>query len=408
MAISLSNKGRVAIKQQAAWGTAQTSFATTDYLEIEAPFVPTLAREALRLNTFRPGFTEPEIVAGSKAPTELTFRFPLHGWSSGGPAGDPTAHPDSLIFKTVLGSSGSDGYTTAIASGSTANTINITDGQADTAWEGYALLVPKSGGYQFAWAKNVNTTVNPDTIETLNEMGASPSSAGTIYGSLTSSLTTAAQLPLTFDYIGSDANTYIRFFDGLPTSVRIVIAAKQLPMCEVTMRFLNWSNLATGGAPVDAAYGYPLIPATIGANGAFFKIEDTEFCAATANITITQELSEVECTGSSQGVSQLVATNRSVTAEIIYTQSNLTELGLNALGDEPGDKSDGCLTLDLATNTPGRAFGILIARPVLMEQPTIQDLGGKIATRVMIGCAPYTGDDSSTAPADTPFRVAFA
>jgi len=408
MAISLSNKGRVAIKQQAAWGTAQTSFATTDYLEIEAPFVPTLAREALRLNTFRPGFTEPEIVAGSKAPTELTFRFPLHGYSNGAPGADPTAHPDSLIFKTVLGSSGSDGYTTAMTSGSTANTINITNGQADPAWEGYAMLIPKSGGYQFGWAKNVDTTVNPDTIETLNEMGATPSSSGTIYGSLTSSLTTAAQLPLTFDYIGSDANTYIRFFDGLPTSVRIVIAAKQLPMCEVTMRFLNWSNLATGGAPVDAAYGYPLIPATIGANGAFFKIEDTEFCAATANITITQELSEVECTGSSQGVSQMVATNRSVTAEIVYTQTSLVSIGLSALGDEPGAKSDGCLTLDLATNTVGRAFGILIARPVLMEQPTIQDLGGKIATRVMIGCAPYTGDDSSTAPADTPFRVAFA
>jgi hypothetical protein len=408
MAISLSNKGRVAIKQQAAWGTAQTSFASTDYLEIEAPFVPTLTQEALRPNTFRPGFTEPEIIAGSKAPTEMSFRFPLHGWSTGGPVADPTAHPDSLIFKTALGSSGSDGYTAALASGSTQTSLNITNGSADTAWEGYGLLVPKSGGYEFAWAKNVDTTVNPDTIELLNELPVVPSSSGTIYGSLTSSLTTAAQLPLTVDYIGSDANTYVRFFDGLPTSVRVVIAAKQLPMCEVTIRFLNWTNLHTGGALADAVYGYPLIPPTIGANGALFKCEDTEFCAATANITITQELSEVECTGSSQGVSQLVATNRQVTAEIVYTQSDLTSIGLNALGDEAGDKSDGCLTFDLATNTPGRAFGMLIARPVLMEQPTIQDLGGKIATRVMIGCAPYTGDDSSTAPADTPFRVAFA
>jgi hypothetical protein len=116
MAISLSNKGRVAIKQQASWGTAQTSFASTDYLEIEAPFVPTLARETIRLNTFRPGFTEAEIIAGSKAPTELTFRFPMHGWSSSAsPTTNPTIFPDALLVKTVLGSASANAYTTALA-----------------------------------------------------------------------------------------------------------------------------------------------------------------------------------------------------------------------------------------------------------------------------------------------------
>lgn len=408
MAISLSNKGRVAIKQQAAWGTAQTSFASTDYLEIEAPFVPTLARETLKVNTFRPGFTEPEIIAGSKAPTELTFRFPLHGWSSGGPTGDPTIHPDALIFKTALGSGTADGYSTQLTSGSTETQLEYTNGQADTAWEGYALLAPKSGGYQFAWVDNVDTTTTPDAVSLLNELGAVPSSSGTVYGSFTVSLTTANQLPLTFDYVGSDANTHIRFSDGLPTSVKLTVAAKQLPMVEVTVRFLNWSNIGSGGAPTDAVYGFPLVPPTIGANGSFFKVEDSEFCAATAVLTITQELAEVECTGSSQGVSELVVTNRNVTLEVVRTDSDLATLGLPTLEDGAGDTSDGCLTMDLATNTPGRAVGILIAAPVVLEQPTLQDLGGKIATRTLIGCRPYTGDDSSTAPADTPFRIAFA
>ena len=409
MAISLSNKGRVAIKQQAAWGTAQTSFATTDYLEIEAPFVPTLAREALRMNTFRPGFTEPEIVAGSKAPTELTFRFPLHGVSSTAPTGDPTAHPDSLIFKTALGASGSDGYTTALATGSTTSTINITNGSADTAWEGYGLLIPKSGGYQFGFAQNVDTTVTPDTITLLDSLDVNPSSSGTIYGSVVASLTTSAQLPVTLDYLGSDANTHIRFADGLPTSVRLIVAAKQIPMVEVTMRFLNWENLGTGGAPADYVYGFPIIPATIGANGAYFRSDGDDFCVATLTVNITQELSEVECTGSSQGVSELVATNRQVTVEIVRTDSDLATLALPQFtSDDPGTTSNGPMTLALATNTPGRACAIAIGKPVMMEQPTLQDLGGKIAVRVLLGCTPYSGDDSSTAPADTPFRIAFA
>ncbi len=411
MAISLSNKGRVAIKQQAAWGTAQTSFATTDYLEIEAPFVPAFAREAIRMNTFRPGFTEAEIVAGSKAPTELTFRFPMHGVWKTDPSANPTAHPDSLIFKTCLGGSGSQGYTTALASGSTSSVVNITNGSASTNWQGYGLLVPHSSGNMFGWAKTVDTTASPDAVTMIGPMQYTPSSSGTIYGSVTAYLCNDAQLPLTFDYVGSDANTAFRFYDGLPTSVRIVIAAKQVPVVEVTMRFLNWENLGTGGAPADYVYGFPMLPATLGANGSWFHHDTEDFCAATANITITQELSEVECTGSSQGVSELVATNRNITIEIVRTVTDLSALSFpDVTGDSPGSIASpggGGLNMTLST-TPGKAVSIMVPEVVILEQPTTQDLGGKIAVRHLLGCRPYSGDTGSTAPADTPFRIAFA
>lgn len=407
MAISLSNKGRVAIKQQASWGTAQTSFAATDYLEIEAPFVPTLARETIRLNTFRPGFTEAEIIAGSKSPTELTFRFPMHGWStSSSPTTDPTIFPDALLVKTVLGSASADAYTTALASGSSAASLNITNGSGDTAWQGYAQLIPHASGYDVGWIQTVDTTVTPDTETLLASIPHTPSSSGTLYGSLVAYLSTANQLPLTFDYLGSDSTAHIRFSDGLPTSVRINIAAKQVPMVEVTMRFLNWTNVGSGGAPTDATYGYPMLPATIGANGAYFQESNTEFCAATVTVTMTQELSEVECTGSSQGVSELVATNRNVTVEIIRTQSSLADLGLDNLQNTAGSIDNDPIQLNLAT-TPGRACSILIPAAVILEQPTLQDLGGKVATRLLLGCTPYTGDTGSTAPADTPFRIAW-
>lgn len=407
MAIALSTKGRVAIKQQSAWGTAETSFSATDYLEVEAPFVPPLARESLRPNTLREGYTEPPIEPGSKAPVELTFRFPLHGWSSATPSGNPTVFPDALLFLCAMGSGAANGYSTAnLGGGSPADEgTTYTDGTAVTAWIGHAVSYPTAGLRTIAWLDDVVTAASPDTASFLASTPRDVTT-GTAYGSYVVYQSQTAQLPLTFDWFGSDANAHIRYFDGLPTSVRLSLAAKQLPMVEVTMRFLSWSNLGTGGAPTPTAYSYPLIPATIGANGSYSSVNSTEVCYATATIEITQELAENECSGSTEGVSSMSVTDRRMTVEMVFLDSDLSTLGIGS-ASAPGDALGGPLQIDLATVTAGRSASALIPSPVLIEQPTLQDLGGKLATRVLVGARIYTGDTGSTAPADTPARVAW-
>jgi hypothetical protein len=409
MAITLSKRGRVAIKQQSAWGTPETSFAATDYLEVEAPFVPPLARESLRPDTYREGYTEPPIEPGSKSPTELTFRFPLHGWSATTPAADPTVFPDALLFLCALGSGKGDGYSTAnLGGGSPADEgTTYTDVTADALWIGHAISYPTAATRTIAWLDDVATGVSPDTASFIV---ATPRDVltGTAFGSYVAYQSLSEQLPLTFDWFGSDANAHIRYSDGLPTSVRLVLAAKQLPMVEVSMRFLTWSNLGTGGAPTPTAYGYPLIPATLGVNGSYSSINGTEFCYATCTIELTQELSENECSGSTEGASSMSVSGegRRATVEIIFLDSDLATIGIGS-GSAPGDALGGPMQIDLATATGGRSASILIPTPVLIEQPTVQDLGGKLATRVLIGARIYTGDTGSTAPADTPVRIAW-
>ena len=407
MAITLSNKGRVAIKQQSAWGTPETSFASTDYLEVEAPFIPPLSREAIRANVYQPGYTEPEILAGSKSPTELTFRFPLHGWSSATPSADPTVFPDALIFEMALGDLGGDGYSTAnLGGGTPANEeTTYTDGTADTAWQGYAVSYPTSGLRTIAWLETVTTASSPDEVFFL---GTTPRNvtSGTAYGSLVAWLSNTAQLPATFDWYGSDANAHIRYSDGLPTSVRLIASTKTQPMVEVTMRFLTWDNLGTGGALTPAAYGYPQIPPTLGANGSRLAINSSDLCFATATIEITQELAENECGSATEGAGSMSVLGRRVTLEVVFLDDDLATIGVGSTV-APGSTLAGPLQLDLATITPGRSASMLIPAPVLLEQPTLQDLGGKLATRVLIGCRDYTADTGSTAPADTAFRMAW-
>ena len=239
MAITLSNKGRVAIKQQAAWGTPETSFAATDYLEVEAPFIPVLAREAIKASVYQPGYTESETVAGSKSPTELTFRMPLHGWSTSTPSADPTIHPDALLFKLALGdaAASASGYNTAnLGAGSPADEqTTYTNGSITAFVPGYAVSYPTAGLRTVAWADDKNDVGDPDVVGFIAATARDVAS-GTAYGSFVAWLSNTAQLPATFDWYGSDSNAHIRYSDGLPTSVRLIVANKTQPMVEVTMR----------------------------------------------------------------------------------------------------------------------------------------------------------------------------
>lgn len=407
MAITLSNKGRIAIKQQAVWGTAETSFASTDYLEVEAPFVPPLAREAIRANVYQPGYTEPETLAGSKSPTELTFRMPLHGWSTATPSGNPTVFPDALLFELALGDASGFGYNTAnLGAGTPADEqTTYTDGTIAAGLTGYAVSYPTAGLRTIAWIDDVNSAGSPD-IASFIAATARDVTSGTAYGSFVAWLSNTAQLPATVDWFGSDANAHIRYSDGLPTSVRLIVSTKTQPMVEVTNRFLTWENLGTGGALTPATYGYPQIPPTLGANGTRLAINGTDLCFATATLEITQELAENECGGATEGAGSMSVIGRRVTLELIFLDEDLATIGVGST-TAPGTALAGPLQLDIATITPGRSASVLIPAPYLLEQPTLQDLGGKLATRVLIGCRDYTGDTGSTAPADTALRIAW-
>lgn len=407
-----SKLGRLAVKQQASsWGTAETSFASTDYLEVDGIVIPELVTEALRTDTFRPDFTEPETVAGSKSGVEVSLSFVAHGWSSSTPSADAAAyHPDALLIETALRGSTiiATGYTLAnIAAGSSTTTTKFTT--ASTNWEGSAVLTlgAVSSTRQVIWIKDVDTTPTPDTgtCWTLKEAATT---GQTHYGSIVSPLTTTQPVPLTLEWLGASAALSVRFFDGIVTKATITLQAKKQPKIDVTLRFLNWTLVGSGGAPTSYSYGFPQMPAITGSNGAY-KTENAtassawqNFSQAVINIDVTAV--DSDCASSSQGADSQVVTQRRVTVEVVEPYVEATRPLDTWGGVTPG--SDNNELVIVANNVPGRCLSAIIPESVVLEQTKIKDNGGIIAVRRLFGCRPYSGDGGTGSGAgNTPFRI---
>lgn len=396
MGVTKTTKGRLAIKEQASsWGTAETSFSATDYLEVQGPIVPPMPRETLSVDTFRPGNTAPPRVPGSKAGGTISFTIPLHGVSSTVPAANPTIHPDATIIKAALGGGAADGYSTTVTGGTAATP---TDSSIPTAHAGYCSLYPLAAGYSAGW----NSVVTLNTSSALIFQLADDPVAGTALGSYVCWLSNDDAVPLTIDWLGSDATAHIRYIDCLPSKITITFAAKQQPSMEVEFTFLSWANVGSGGAPADYAYQYPRIPAFIGANGARASVDATAHCPKTVVIEITQTLEQVECGSADQGVDSLAWTDRMMRVSVTTTPSDLSETPWTST---PGDTGDP-VQIDACTQ-PGRGVSVLLPRPQVAEQPTPVGNGNLLGVTTIYECTVWSGDTGTTAPADTPARIAF-
>ena len=397
MAIALTTKGRLAIKEQASsWGTPETSFAAADYLEVTGPLVPPMPRETLSVDTYRPGYSEPESLAGSKAGGTFSFSMPMHGVLATTPVANPTIHPDATLFKAILGGGGSDGFSATVTGGTAAIP---TDSGIPVAHAGYATLYPIIGGYSVGWNSIV---VLNTTSDLLVDLSAAPT-AGTGLGSYVAWLTTAASTPLTVDWLGTDATAHVRYSDALPSKITAKWKAKQAPTMDVELMFLSWTNVGSGGAPADYSYSYPRIPAFVGANGvrALFA-GGSAICPTEVTIEITQTLEQADCGSATQGADSLVTINRSVRVTVVV---NPTDYSATPWTDTVAT-TKAALQIDACT-TPGRGLSLCMPLPKVMEQPTPTANGSLLGLTSVYGPLIYSSDTGTTAPADTEFRIAF-
>lgn len=406
MGYKVNRLGRVAIKAQGSgWGTAETTFASTTYVEAEV-FVPPWKHESHRTDPLRSGFEEPEVLPGSKAGIDVSLKFPLHGHSAATPSADASVHPDALLMQMALGAAVQTGYTaTNIASGGTTSSVKFT--AASTNWEGSAILIPVTTAavYELFWAKDVDTSGTPDTSTVLATLQRTPASSGTHYGSNTCYLSNATPTPITLDFIGTEAGAHVRYSDGLVKSVKVTCGARKNPMCEAVIHFTGTPTFpGSGGSLAAYAYDFPLVPVAIQANGAAGYFNSAWDTISETTFSVDCTLNEVDGYGSAEGVAQMVVADRKVTATVIipcdgtYTADVL----------EPGT-SIGKLEVLYATVTPGRAAGFCIPSPTLVSATQLVDRSGVLAVQYEIAAQVYSGDGGAGAGAgQTAVRFSFA
>lgn len=388
--------GRMAIKiQGSGFGTAETSFAASDYVEAEVG-EPVISQETHRIDPLRSGFEEPEVFAGSRV-IELPFRIPyLHGHKTSSISADPVEHPDALLMRLALGASVQTGYAaTNIANGGTTSTLKFTT--ASTNWRGSGVLVPVAGtpSYELAMISDVNTGATPDEATPLVALQRTPSSSGTHYGSNTCYLANTTPAPITLDWIGVDAGAHVRYVDGLVKSLKVTASARKPPMMEGVLRFTGSRTFpGAGGSLAAYSYGFPGVPPLLGPNGSACYFNGAWVNVSEASFGVEVALGDPEGWGSNEGIVQQVVTDRKVTASLLIPSTSSFSTDILA----PGTAITKLFAI-LACATPGRSAAFCVPAPVLIDTAQLRSRNNLLAVEYTMAGQVFSSDGGAGAGA---------
>ena len=382
---------KIYLKRQVAWGTALTSFAGADLLEVTGEFIPPATTERLQPEVNKQSFAETPIYAGSKAGAEVSFTFVPHGFATFSAGGNPTARNEHQLWEDALGVAQVGGGITL--SGGSATTL--TSAGALAVHSGQMILAPLASGHRFFAVDNTDVGTDLDTFD-----AAAAAVAGDTYGTVTAGFSTGSLvgLPFTMQFQAAAGNAGFRLWDGRVSSIALTANAKAQPEVTVTMRFLN-------SAPVDALTAtkeaFPAL-ALPPIKGVASYSDGDEFCFAGFDLTVTQELTEVGCSSADQGVSRLVTSDRMMDITI----RQLVEDAFTTSWREPGTTTpEICLQV---STVPGRAMAVFLPLPVVNEQEQLTDTDGIWGRETQLRVRPYSGDeDTASTVANTDARVAF-
>ena len=411
MGYSQTKIGRLAVIES-TWGATSGTFTATEAaIDCEPPAL-TLTEESLTIDGIRSSFEEPTHLSGSKMISTMSFKCFLNGWSSTSP-GNPSLsmgvsgesiHPIGLLFKHALGGHAVDDPESDLAGGSV-SAINTDTGTGEKFAPGhcYNVETSTSGKRNNVWVNSVaDGGGGEDTITPTVNMSIAPAETGTLFGSHVLYLSSGqVSVPLAFQYQGSDADSLVECYDCSVTSLKLSLSPLGPPELDVEIAIGSWSAPGGGSAPAAYTNQFPTMKASLGTNGARLMLNGAVQQSVTMECEISCEYANALSHASTQGLAQRVCTNRTTTTSLTIPA---TDLSADLAG--PGD-SKGILQLDLNANTPGNAMSLLVPNTVVRESSPIGDSEGLISVAYTLGANVYTADTGSTAPADTPFRVAF-
>ena len=406
MALGPTKLGRIWVKQQSAWGTAETSFADTDAIDAQGMFMPAGAQEALGQPTQRPVFGASDKKAGSKAGATAQLTFVLTNCEDGS-GGVLTTIEHKLIadaFGTVqqLAAIGS-------ISGGTADQLLVASASVNWIGQGAGVLLD-NGNRQISWVETVDTGPNPDEVNLPFDMEDAPGNSASASVTVAFSTGGLANLPFTMQFAtAGSVNGGFRAYDGRVTNCTITANSKTQVTVAITLQFLDWDYVTGLTAP---AFSFPRIQLgpVINTAGVYDFIADDYECFSEVSIVVTQTLAEALCAQSAQGVSQLVTTDRTA----VITERKTTEdiYADMALQSTPGEAVQRAWYL--SSRGAQQGYHVAAYGPALQVQSTSKpvDLGGiwgferVLEVRNIIASGDGTGGTSTVK--GTAFRVSFA
>jgi hypothetical protein len=406
MAYGPTKLGRIWVKQQSAWGTAETSFADTDAIDAQGMFMPAGEQEALGQPTQRPVFGASDKKPGSKAGATAQLTFVLtHCLDSLG------AVQTTIEHKLIADAFGTLQQLAAIGaiSGGSADQLLVASASADWIGQGAGVLLD-NGNRQISWVQTVDTAPTPDEVNLPFDMEDTPGNSASATVTVAFSTGGLANLPFTMQFAtAGTVDGGFRAFDGRVTNCTITANSKTQVTVAITLQFLDWDYVTGLTAP---AFSFPRVQLgpVINTAGVYDAVADEYQCFSELSIAVTQTLAEALCAQSAQGVSQLVTTDRAV----VITERKTTEdiYAEMASQSAPGDAVERAWYLSARGAQQG--FHVAAYGPALQVQSTSKpvDLGGiwgfERVLEVRNVIAPGDGTTGASTVKGTAFRVSFA
>jgi hypothetical protein len=406
MALGPTKLGRIWVKQQSAWGTAETSFADTDAIDAQGMFMPAGAQEALGQPTQRPVFGASDKKAGSKAGATAQLTFVLtHCLDSVG------AVVTTIEHKLIADAFGTIQQLAAIGvlSGGNVNELQVATASENWIGQGAGVLLA-NGNRQISWVQTVDTVANPDEVILPFPLESSPGNSASATVTVAFGTGGLANLPFTMQFAtAGSVDGGFRAYDGRVTNCTITANSKTQVTVAITLQFLDWDYVTGLTAP---AFSFPRtqLGPVINTAGVYDSIADDYECFSEVSIVVTQTLAEALCAQSAQGVSQLVTTDRTA----VITERKTTEdiYADMASQSTPGEAVKRAWYLSARGAQQG--FHVAAYGPALQVQSTSKpvDLGGiwgfERVLEVRNVIAPDDGTTGTSTVKGTAFRVSFA
>jgi hypothetical protein len=406
MALGPTKLGRIWVKQQSAWGTAETSFADTDAIDAQGMFMPAGAQEALGQPTQRPVFGASDKKAGSKAGATAQLTFVLtHCLDNVG------AVVTTIEHKLIADAFGTVQQLAAIGaiSGGTAGQLLVSSASVDWIGQGAGVLLD-NGNRQISWVETVNTASTPDEVNLPFDMEDTPGNSASATVTVAFGTGGLANLPFTMQFAtAGSVDGGFRAYDGRVTNCTITANSKAQVTVAITLQFLDWDYVSGLTAP---AFSFPRtqLGPVINTAGVYDSVADEYQCFSEVSIAVTQTLAEALCAQSAQGVSQLVTTDRTA----VITERKTTEdiYADMASQSTPGEAVKRAWYLSARGAQQG--FHVAAYGPALQVQSTSKpvDLGGiwgfERVLEVRNVIAPDDGSTGTSTVKGTAFRVSFA
>lgn len=418
-----------------------TTIATTgfEYLPAEVS-LPDLARgvEDFQYGVSQVGASEPPAV-GSKHGTTFSLRYPLQSMKSGYDAtdygsgitasNDVVARTAVLLMHAIGGNTGGVssnqdlmdgklGYDEVydagglVAGGTTTTTVDATPG--GSAYDEGNFLFASTSTSDTSPLQAFIASIAGDVLthtEASNNAGAA---SDIVWPTVTTPYTGDEPIPLTFRIVGDDTTFGLKATGCIPTSWTITANAGETPMVEINYICTQMEWDATIGT-LQLKDAFLRLPPALGGQGAYAIYGATGSAAVTCglhdlSISGESDLHFIPCHSKEQGFSEVVVTNRRLTANVAIPHNSTDTI--NAAGEhvyEAQFTAGTAVALGVFIGyIPGRVAAFFLPSAHHAEQPKLEEVEGTLYHRLSLRAGEFAGETAGGGKAENSiFRVAF-